>query len=200
MVRRKTRRQRGSGNCQDAMAYARCKAGSGVWFKKFSSLIRPVLITYIIDNPKGDMCMTNSGTLLKQFVRDEKAKRSMWSGIVWEAAEDKQANLQIRWMMDTIRTDNEFRSACAKRDKQQMTLIMDEYLQRFKDHACDAFNEDYYYGTSCNRKSSPYDALSNSACQDLGYRVACTDPRVLHQQLNILRGGRRRSTLRSTLA
>ena len=137
MGRRTTRRQKGGG-CHDPVAYSRCKAGVGWWFKRLTSLIRPVLLKYIIDNPSGSMCMTNSGTLLRQFVRDEKAKQSMWSGLVWEAAEDRQANLQIRWIMDTIRTDNEFRVACSKRDRDQMILIMDEYLQRFKDHSCDA--------------------------------------------------------------
>jgi hypothetical protein len=210
MGRRTTRRQKGGG-CVDSVAYARCKAGADWWFKRLTSLIRPVLLKYIIDNPNGSMCMTNSGTLLRQFVRDEKAKQSMWSGLVWEAAEDRQANLQIRWIMDTIRTDNEFRVACSKRDRDQMILIMDEYLQRFKDHSCDAFNSDYWHETSrgCNRIFSRYDTYSNRACSDLGYRVSCSDPHVVDQNIRSviepvaqgLSAGRRRrrSTLRPSL-
>lgn len=205
MGRRATRRQRG-GN--DAAAFARCKAGVSFWFKRLTSLIRPVLLKYIIDNPNGSMCLTNSGTLLRQFVRDEKAKQSMWSGLVWTATEDRQANLQIRWIMDTIRTDNEFRTACARRDKAQMTLIMDEYLQRFQDHSCDAFNSDYWRETSGapKRQFSKYDAYSNSMCDDVGYRVWCSDPKVVVQNAEAVfnpimgaMGGRRRrrSTLRS---
>ena len=206
MGRRTTRRQKGGYCAEDRLALTRCKAGVKYWFKRLTSLIRPVLLKYIIDNPNGSMCMTNSGTLLRQFVRDEKAKQSMWSELVWTAAEDRQANLQIRWIMDTIRTDNEFRAACVRRDRDQMVLIMDEYLQRFQDHSCDAFNGDYLVdpgdGRSCQRQFSKYDTYSNNLCQDLGYRVWCTDPRIIDQNASditrALRGGRRRrSTLRS---
>lgn len=203
MGRRTTRRQKGGG-CDDPVAYSRCKAGVGWWFKRLTSLIRPVLLKYIIDNPSGSMCMTNSGTLLRQFVRDEKAKQSMWSGLVWEAAEDRQANLQIRWIMDTIRTDNEFRVACSKRDRDQMILIMDEYLQRFKDHSCDAFDSDYWRWRSdggCTRTFSKYDTYSNRVCSDLGYRVSCDDPNIIHQNVHAMMGHgrrRRRSTLRAS--
>jgi hypothetical protein len=210
-MRRQTKRRQKGGGCVDPVAYARCKAGAGWWFKRFTSLIRPVLLKYIIDNPNGSMCMTNSGTLLRQFVRDEKSKQSTWSGLVWKATEDRQANLQIRWIMDTIRTDNEFRVACRNGNRDQMVLIMDEYLQRFKDHSCDAFNSDYYYESSagCTRTFSKYDTSSNSMCDDLGYRVSCTDPRVVDQNARsiiepIAQGlsagrRRRRSTLRPSL-
>ena len=205
MGRRTTRRQKGGYCAEDRLALTRCKAGVKYWFKRLTSLIRPVLLKYIINNPNGSMCMTNSGTLLRQFVRDEKAKQSMWSELVWTAAEDRQANLQIRWIMDTIRTDNEFRAACVRRDRDQMVLIMDEYLQRFQDHSCDAFNSDYWQRNvqgTVERVFSKYDTYSNSACDDLGYRVWCTDPRVLDQNARAIiygRGGgrRRRSTLRS---
>jgi hypothetical protein len=213
MGRRATRRQKG-GYCEgDRVAYGRCKAGVKYWFKRLTSLIRPVLLKYIINNPSGNLCKTNSGELLRQFVRDEKSKKSMWAGLVWTAAEDRQANLQIRWIMDTIRTDNEFRSACARRDTQHMTLIMDEFLQRFEDHSCDAFDGDYLVdpgnGASCQRQFSKYDTYSNNSCTDLGYRVWCTDPNVLKQNADavfdpvmraMMRSGRRRrrSTLRST--
>ena len=129
-------RKRG-GNNPSAANFTLCKSIGSTYTKKYLTVVRSALIEYLINNPSSLKCAMNSNQIITEFVRAETAKKSAFSTLYWKATQAPRDRLVIRWILDRIRTDNEFRTACATGDKAKMTIVMDEYIRRFREHACD---------------------------------------------------------------
>jgi len=173
------RTRRRGGNNASAANLALCKSMGSTYTKKYLTIVRSALIEYLIDNPSRLKCAMNSNQIITEFVRAETAKKSAFSNLYWKATQAPRDRLVIRWILDRIRTDNEFRTACATGDKAKMTIVMDEYIRKFKEHACDTLDPARYSGPYGRFIADPNDIVGNThggtggQCLDLGYRVQC---------------------------
>ena len=168
MVRR-TRRGGGPSFANLAL----CRNVGSMFTKRYLALVRTILIEYLIENPSRAKCLMNSNQLITDFVRAETAKKSVFSNLYWKATDEPSDRLRFRWLLDRIRTDNEFRLACANGDKAKMLVILDEYIRRFREHACDELDPDRYTDTEFHPHKDDINSQTQH-CTDLGYRVACS--------------------------
>jgi hypothetical protein len=181
------RRTRKGGGVATSANLALCRNIGSMFTKRYLALVRTILIEYLIENPSRAKCLMNSNQLITDFVRAETAKKSVFSNLYWKATDEPSDRLRFRWLLDRIRTDNEFRVACASGDKAKMVVILDEYIRRFREHACDELDPDRYSDLEFHPHKDDINSQTND-CIDLGYRVSCVYKRSF--------GGRRKRTRR----